>query len=144
MARLCDVVGFCPACGEPSLHILEGAGILHCTTADCPRPDTAHLVLAEREIHHIVRFNQEGWAAKHPLRERVGGELLDCSVMGVVQAVVNNGQIYAGYGREPRSYSDDRWHPVEGTWRLRFEPTWLEDPEFGGDPFSWERLDESA
>lgn len=123
------VDGYCPACGSEALYL--SFGIPTCFQKGCPDPTIIGNLLDDSEIHHIVRFdpNSETFNVKHPLRERVNSELLDCEIHGVIQAQVSDGQIY----------SDKQWHPVQGTWRLKYEPTWTEDPEFGGDPFSWEK-----
>ena len=128
-----DIHGFCPACGEQKLHLMA-SNIVHCLNPNCPQPNTMAKLMMDKEIHHIVRFDpdSETFNVKHPLRERVDSELLDCQIHGVVQAQI-------GEGKNGQIYSEGEWHPLRGTWRLKFEPAWLEDPEFGGDPFSWEK-----
>jgi len=120
------IKGYCPWCGHPDPEVGPDAW-LRCTNPACPHPDGVAQVLLDNETEHIVRFDERGFFnVKHPLRERIDGELLDCPIHAVVTARVHsNGtkQLVAGE-----------------TWRLKYEPTWLENPEFGGDPFSWEKL----
>jgi len=125
------IKGYCPWCGHPDPEVGPDA-FLRCTNPDCPNPDGVAYVLLDNEIEHIVRFDEgaETFNVKHPLRERIDSELLDCPIHAVVRAQINDGQIY----------SDHQWHPVGGTWRLRYEQAQQENPEFGGDPFSWEKL----
>lgn len=66
----------CPACGSATL-VLHDDKVM-CEHAGCPRPDTVWLLLSDVEIEHIVRLNESDFTIRHPLRERVGTELLDC------------------------------------------------------------------
>jgi hypothetical protein len=99
---------FCPACGRQSLEIR--ARKLRCfydfgdEKLRCPDPDAAAKILSDPEIHHIVRFDTAAntFSVQHPLRERIGQALLDCSIHDVVREQIDFGFI------EP----DDR------TWRL--------------------------
>lgn len=84
---LIDIVGFCPACGNKSLHVESGVGTVHCLQRGCLNPGAAHAILSDPEIEHIlevlpdVETEQSGrWTLKHPLRERVDGDLFSCSV----------------------------------------------------------------
>jgi hypothetical protein len=58
--------GHCPACGWASLFVGEG-GHLTCSQLECPRPDAAHAILADRETEHIVQFDDTGFTIRHPL-----------------------------------------------------------------------------
>lgn len=87
---LIRVAGYCPACGRKDLVVesldpeSERPGV-HCNSGICPDFLAATKVLQDPEIHHIVRFDEGGYFnAKHPLRERIDGELLDCKIFGVV------------------------------------------------------------
>lgn len=116
---------YCPACGQERLHRMEMTGHLKCMNDKCPNPIAAQHVLSDKEIHHIVRFKDYAFNVKHPLRERIDGELLDCPIHAVVTAWLS--------GKSGPDYKDS-------TWRCKYEPTWTDNPEFGGDPFSWEKL----
>jgi hypothetical protein len=70
---------YCPACGEPKLHLMQ-SDVIHCLAPGCPDPDAAHKILAERETLDIVTFDDGHFNVLHPLRERIGGALLDCPV----------------------------------------------------------------
>jgi hypothetical protein len=80
-----DIQGFCPACGNKSLHIYSHDGFILCLHPGCPDPDTAGNILKDSsEIHHIVRFDAEGYyTVEHPLRERINSA---CTIHGVVMA----------------------------------------------------------
>lgn len=76
-----DIQGYCPACGNKSLHTYSHDGFVICMHPDCPDQDAAGKILSDPEIHHIVRFDEDGYFnAKHPLRERIDGDLLDCTI----------------------------------------------------------------
>lgn len=88
------VTGYCPACGKAELQLRKADGVILCTASPCPNPAAAHAVLADPEIHHVVRFDDQGWFnVKHPLRERVDSELLDCAVHEAVVDAIENGMI---------------------------------------------------
>lgn len=98
-----DIQGYCPACGQQSLHVVSGVGLIHCLYPKCPAATVAHRILQDPEIHHVVRFDDHGFFnVKHPLRERVDSELLDCSIHDVVNAECE------GVGM-----------PGPGSWRLK-------------------------
>lgn len=71
--------GHCPACGWASLFVGEG-GYLTCSRLECPQPDAAHRILADRETEHIVQFDDDGFTIRHPLRERLDDELMRCDL----------------------------------------------------------------
>ena len=73
------VRGHCPACGWASLFVGEG-GYLTCSRLECPRPDAAHAILADRETEHIVQFDDTGFTVRHPLRERLDDALMRCDL----------------------------------------------------------------
>lgn len=77
---LIDIQGFCPACGEKKLHIHSDVGMVHCLNPECPDQSAAGKILADPEIHHLVTFKDNHYNLKHPLRERIGDKLLDCTV----------------------------------------------------------------
>jgi hypothetical protein len=68
------VEGRCPACGG-KLH-LEG-NRLACMASVCPRPTAAHEILNEPQRQdHIVSLGVDYWSVKHPLIERLTGDLM--------------------------------------------------------------------
>ncbi len=73
-----DVQGHCPACGASSLFLASG-GYVTCRVIDCPNPTAAADILADRETEHVVTF-ASGFTIRHPLRERLNGELEDCTL----------------------------------------------------------------
>jgi len=123
---------FCPACGREDLYFEEGFGtekgnrILCGYSSDCPRPTAASEILSDPEIHHIVRFDPDSgtFNVKHPLRERIGGELLDCTIHEVVLDAIEDGRI------EP-----------EGTWELRgIAPVYIPGGPDQEADWDWEPL----
>lgn len=121
------IEGFCPACGRASLavrvfDIRTPTPRVNCEHPGCPAPDSAARILSDSEIHHIVRFDpdSETFNVKHPLRERVDGELPDCPIHSVIV---------------------DMDHPTEGSWRLiGHPPVYIPGgPDQEGD-WEWEQL----
>lgn len=110
------VLGYCPmGCGETLF--LAAQGIVQCVHPDCPDLDAVTRVIFEPEIQHVVTLQEDGWQAKHPLRERIGDELLTCEIGNAVL-------IMCGQRVEP------------GKYRVMRSP-------IGPGGWSWERLDDS-
>jgi hypothetical protein len=76
------VKGICPACGTANLVLHDDK--VRCEKSGCPRPDTVWMLLSDTEVEHIVRVNKHDFTVRHPLRERVGTELLDCLMHAMV------------------------------------------------------------
>ncbi|MGC9540200.1 DUF6085 family protein [Streptomyces sp. UG1] len=76
---MADIQGHCPACGWSTLFVGDG-GYLTCSRLECPQPDAAHRILADRETDHIVQFDDEGFTIRHPLRERLDDALMRCDL----------------------------------------------------------------
>jgi Family of unknown function (DUF6085) len=75
-----DILGvYCPACGEPKLHLMQ-SDVIHCLAPGCPDPDAAHKILSDQETVDIVTFSGGHFNVLHPLRERISGALLECPV----------------------------------------------------------------
>lgn len=102
------VKGFCPVCAHPDPEVGTD-GFLHCTSPECPSPDLIANVLLDNEIHHIVRFYEGFFNVKHPMRERLTGDLLNCAVHDRVVEAVENGFNARGTWRfkEPTPDNDD-------------------------------------
>ena len=113
---------YCPACGKAML-VLRGRKLV-CEHQGCPRPDAAAKVLSDPEIHHIVKFDGYGnyFAAKHPLRERIDGELLDCAIHD-----------------EVTRWRDDG-NPTDGTWRVKRRDD-VDGEEYNEWPYLWEKIE---
>lgn len=117
------VDGYCPACGAEALYLWMG--IPTCFQKGCPSPKMVGDLLADNEIHHVVRFDKSGYFnVKHPLRERVNNELLDCSIHSVIN------DLCEGVGM-----------PGEGSWRLiGHGPVYIPGgPDQEGD-WEWEEM----
>ena len=73
------LVGYCPACGRETLYQGMG-GHITCGHLECPRPTAVDELLQDRETDHIVYLGEHTFTVRHPLRERIGDELLDCQL----------------------------------------------------------------
>lgn len=73
------VDGFCPMGCGPNLY-LDDDGRVMCSIVECPRPDAAALILDDRETEHLVTFSETAFTVRHPLRERVYDQLMECQL----------------------------------------------------------------
>jgi hypothetical protein len=79
MPPIRDVAGYCPmGCGE-TLHLM-GGGTVQCLAPKCPDPGAVTKVLLDPETFDVVTFTDGRFNVLHPLKERLGGELLSCPV----------------------------------------------------------------
>lgn len=83
------------------------APTIRCSRIECPDPLAwMKLMQQEVEVHHLVKFDDEGYTVQHPLRERAVGNLFDC-------------KLHLRLGDE--SYRrDSEWAP--GTYRVEWDP----------------------
>ena len=65
-------------CGQ-TLFVLTGNHIM-CDNPTCPDYTAVNDILADPETEHIVTLDHDDFAIKHPLRERIGDELLGCQL----------------------------------------------------------------
>ena len=73
------VGGYCPmGCGE-TLQ-LSSYGVVVCMNQSCPKPYAVTKLLADSETEHIVRFTEDDFVVRHPLRERLDDELMRCEL----------------------------------------------------------------
>lgn len=81
MSELPLVRGTCPSCGATSgaLFVDDEENII-CSSVGCPNPMAVTELLEDREIEHVVLVSAGGWTIRHPLRERIGDELLRCDL----------------------------------------------------------------
>lgn len=109
------IAGHCPmGCGT-TLFAGSG-GHITCSHLQCPRPDAVDVILTELETEHIVTLKQHDFSILHPLRERLGQELLRCDLHAHLAGL-------DGPPRQPGRYRARK--AVDGGW-------------------TWERLDEPA
>jgi len=74
------VKGRCPmGCGE-TLFLGDG-GYVTCSFLKCPEPDAVSTILEERETGHTATVSAAGITVRHPLKERLGTALADCTVL---------------------------------------------------------------
>jgi hypothetical protein len=65
-------------CG-PTLFLGAG-GHVTCRYLECPEPTAVGDILADRETEHVVEFGEAAFTVRHPLRERLRDELLQCQL----------------------------------------------------------------
>lgn len=74
-----SIAGYCPmGCGQ-TLFLADG-GHVTCSYVTCPNPTGVDDLLHNREVEHVVNFTGSGFTIKHPLRERLSDELLNCEL----------------------------------------------------------------
>lgn len=79
------VNGYCPmGCGT-TLYV--DGGMVSCSSQDCPRPNAVSEILSDTEIEHIVVVGEYDFTVKHPLRERLDNELVECGVFEYLQSL---------------------------------------------------------
>ena len=88
--RLLGLEGYCPGCGHETLYRGFG-GHIACDNDDCPRPDVARSLFADRHvIEHVVKVakDRDGvkrWTMMHPLYERVDDVLHACPLAAALR-----------------------------------------------------------
>jgi hypothetical protein len=90
-----DIRGNCPmGCGQ-TLHVEHTVGMVFCIDRNCPDSGAAHKLLQDEEHEHIIVLHADPerpqfathWTARHPLRERIEGDLFECPVIKALRAV---------------------------------------------------------
>lgn len=70
--------GACPmGCGETLVRTRPDGAVI-CDSPSCPRPSSAHEILADEETEHVVILRAHDFTLRHPLRERLDDALLNC------------------------------------------------------------------
>lgn len=73
-----EIDGYCPmGCGQT---LFVASGHIHCSLSDCPRPAAVAEILADRETEHTVMFSRTAFTVRHPLRERLDDQLMECQL----------------------------------------------------------------
>ena len=109
----------CPAGCGMTLFVSEAVGnppknIIECAEDDCPRPWAATELLTEDDIdYHIVRIHDNDMNMRHPLIERVNGELLDCGTHAAVWWAIREYSITDGTYRCKFNGDELEWSVVE-------------------------------
>lgn len=98
------IEGHCPMCAASLVRDLSG--VILCSEAnECPDPLAASEVLRDTELEHIVEIDRiGGYRVKHPIRERIADEILNCAIheqLGVVRVEAGR------YRAVPRSTDSD-------------------------------------
>ncbi len=101
-----NIKGYCPmGCGQ-TLFVADG-GYVTCSFISCPDPGYVSDLLDDRETEHIVKFTDDGFAVRHPLKERRAG-LMDCD-LHVRLAELNGAPVESGTYRLLTSATDKPW-----------------------------------
>lgn len=102
-----SVAGRCPmGCGD-TLFVASG-GLITCSNGDCPDPGVVADILEDLETEHMVTLDGTGFTIRHPLRERKGRLLEDCTLHRYIEAL-------DGPPRVPGLYRVRRGERVTGT-----------------------------
>lgn len=78
-----QVKGYCPACGNQTLRVLEDESDptpVVCVGENCPDMGAVHRILQDAQTDHVVHFSGSGFTIRHPLRERIDDALMDCEL----------------------------------------------------------------
>lgn len=71
------VQGYCPmGCGDTLF--LGSGGHITCSYIGCAEPDAVSTLLDDPETRHVVEFEETGFTIRHPIRERLRDQLMDC------------------------------------------------------------------
>jgi hypothetical protein len=99
-----NLPGYCPmGCGE-TLTLLMGTYL--CKNERCPDRLALNRILDDPETEHIVVLGEESFSIKHPLRERLDDELLECDL---TKFIVSSSGPPEAPGRYRVIDSDDQW-----------------------------------
>lgn len=103
--------GRCCACGNTSLSVVMAPELaITCTALGCYDPLAWMQLMKEGgETEHIVRIEDDGHSIQHPIRERIGGRLFECSLFTWLHEMALRSEL-----------------PSCGIYRVRWIP---EDPE---------------
>lgn len=73
------VQGFCPmGCGQTLF--LDTGGHITCGWPPCPDPGALDTIASEPITEHIVHIRAKDFTIRHPLRDRIGHNLEECTV----------------------------------------------------------------
>lgn len=100
------VNGFCPrGCGE-TLYLHQGN--VCCSDFHCPEEGAVTKILSDAEVEHIVGFGTSGFTIRHPLRERVNDEILECELGEYLSTFSSSPRELGAYRARP--WGDKHWH----------------------------------
>lgn len=122
--------GYCPmGCGETlAVRLIYVAAIdeklapafIYCTNPLCPKLEAVQEILDDPETEHVVTFNTFMYSMKHPLRERINGELLSCR-LGEHLDEFGDQYVQGGVNRPHAQFGDPI--PLNVPHRMWFEGT---------------------
>lgn len=74
-----EINGCCPmGCGRTLVAYADGN--IWCSRSECSRPDAVAQILDDGESEHIVTFGDVTFTVRHPLRERLDNDLMECEL----------------------------------------------------------------
>lgn len=82
-----SVEGRCPQCGHEELKVNAANPKVYCHNPQCTRPDAVTRLLKESDPDHVLVVKEGFWTLKHPLRERLEGDLFGCEIANAVAAL---------------------------------------------------------
>jgi hypothetical protein len=106
------VVGHCPMGCGPTL-VLGHDGYVICIDDWCHNPNAAGDILAESETGHIVDLGEAGYAVKHPLRERLDGDLFACPLVEYLDALDASPHPPGRYRVVHTDHGDWTWQTID-------------------------------
>jgi len=107
-----DIVGYCPmGCGRTLFRALGGH--ITCSLIGCPDPAAVDKLLDDPETEHVVEFRESDFTVRHPLRERIDGDLFDCQLHADIVAL-SGPPVRPGRYRACSSAFGWTWQPLNG------------------------------
>src|SRR5260370_2280259 len=92
MTQIHDLHGYCPlGCGQ-TLHLMPG-GLIVCLDPECPDAGALQKIIGDRETGHIVTTEGLSSHTVHPVRERIGNQLLTCGINQAIEEAAQEGVI---------------------------------------------------
>lgn len=108
-----EINGFCPmGCGW-TLASNEDGNVI-CLHANCPRPTAVGEILGHKETEHVVRFLATSFTVRHPLRERLDDELMECP-LGAHLASLSGPPVRPGTYRAVQCGGDWSWAKIDSS-----------------------------
>lgn len=127
-----QVRGHCPmGCGE-TLFVASG-GYLTCSWHKCPNPTAVADLLEHRETEHIVDLGPTGFTIKHPLRERLEGDLFECGLHARIAALDGPSRQSGRYRVTVFADGGWAWSRIDGAPRVSVEYARALHAERGGE-----------
>lgn len=80
-----SIPGYCPmGCGQTLFR--ASGGYVTCSYIGCANPSAVSDILEDRETEHLVDITDAGFIVRHPLRERMGDDIMTCRLTDYMHA----------------------------------------------------------